>query len=101
MNRFTQLQQWYASHCNGEWEHAHGVKIDSLDNPGWWVKIDLAGTELENADFDPRVERRTETDWLDCTINDKVFEGAGDPTKLECILGCFLDCAKKHENFTR
>lgn len=31
MNRFTQLQTWYVSHCNGEWEHTYGVKIDSLD----------------------------------------------------------------------
>ena len=97
MNRFTQIQDWYAAHCNGVWEHTYGVKIDSLDNPGWWVKIDLTGTELERADFPPRVEQRSESDWLNCKIKDRVFEGAGDPSKLETILGIFLDWARLYE----
>lgn len=97
MNRFIQLQSWYASHCNGEWEHSFGVKIDSLDNPGWWVKIDLTGTKLEDAAFRPLLERRSEADWLDCKVKDKIFDGAGDPSKLEEILAIFLDWAGHHE----
>jgi hypothetical protein len=42
MDEFSELQDWYAAHCNGEWEHQHGVVIESLDNPGWWVKIGKA-----------------------------------------------------------
>jgi hypothetical protein len=91
MNRLAQLQAWYDSHCDGEWEHVYGIKIDSLDNPGWWVKIDLAGTELEKVSFDPRLERQSEVDWLDCKVKDKIFDGAGDPSKLETILALFLD----------
>ena len=94
MNRFAQIQTWYASHCNGEWEHAYGVEIDSLDNPGWWVKIDLTGTELEHVPFEPRREHLSDTDWLDCKVKDRVFDGAGDPAKLEIILGVFLDWAR-------
>jgi len=97
MNRFAQLQTWYASHCNGEWEHTYGVRIDSLDNPGWWVKVDLAGTELEQVSFAPRLEHRSEIDWLDCKVKDKIFDGAGDPSKLESILAVFLDWATQHE----
>jgi hypothetical protein len=97
MNRFTQIQDWYAAHCNGDWEHSYGVRIGSLDNPGWWVKIDLVGTELEHAGFDPRVEERSESDWLHCKIKDGVFNGAGDASKLEVILGVFLDWATQYE----
>ncbi|WP_327048834.1 immunity 53 family protein [Microbispora sp. NBC_01189] len=25
---FGFLQRWYAAQCDGEWEHAYGVKID-------------------------------------------------------------------------
>jgi hypothetical protein len=96
MNRFTQLQTWYASHCNTEWEHTYGVKIDTLDNPGWTVTIDLVGTELDNVPFTPKVEQRSETDWLHCNVNDRAFKGAGDPDKLEIILGIFLDWASQH-----
>src|SRR3954469_18783567 len=43
-----QLQRWYAQHCNGEWEHSYGISIQTLDNPGWRVKIDLHQTDLES-----------------------------------------------------
>ncbi len=34
------LVRWYAERCDGEWEHHHGVKVESLDNPGWRLEID-------------------------------------------------------------
>jgi hypothetical protein len=111
MNEITRLQRWYASQCNGEWEHQHGISIASCDNPGWWVKIDLAGTSLETKSFAPmarhvdlgqmaRIAEGLEPDrrdrggdWMVCEIKDKVFEGAGDPEKLQTILGAFLNWA--------
>ena len=97
MSRLKQLQDWYAANCNGEWEHTSGVKIESLDNPGWWIKIQLLGTGLERMDFVPLSESVSETDWLDCRVVDGRFEGAGDSAKLEIILGTFLDWAKQHD----
>jgi hypothetical protein len=47
----SDLSRWYAHHCDGEWEHHHDIAIETTDNPGWWVKIDLAGTELEGRAF--------------------------------------------------
>ena len=41
------LQQWYAEQCNGDWEHEFGIKIETLDNPGWSLEIDLAKTIYE------------------------------------------------------
>ena len=40
------LQDWYLKQCDGGWEHEYGIKIETLDNPGWKVIIDLAYTEL-------------------------------------------------------
>ena len=37
--------------CDGEWEHHHRVKIDSIDNLGCWVIIDLEKTVLAETDF--------------------------------------------------
>ena len=31
------LQRWYVAQCDGEWEHAYGVEIGTLDNPGWSI----------------------------------------------------------------
>lgn len=91
-----ELQDWFARHCDGDWEHHHGVKIESCDNPGWWVKIDLVGTELQDRAFSPVVENIDpggfpEADrWLDCHIERGVWHGAGDELKLAVILELFL-----------
>ncbi|MDO7908781.1 Imm53 family immunity protein [Paenibacillus sp. JX-17] len=37
------LQEWYASQCDGDWEHSNGIKITSIDNPGWYVEINIDG----------------------------------------------------------
>lgn len=31
---------WFASQCNGDWEHMHGITIETTDNPGWYVTIE-------------------------------------------------------------
>ncbi len=103
MDILRQLQEWYVAQCDGDWEHQHGVKIESLDNPGWLVKIDLTGTPLESKAFTP-VESglqegfTTEDDWLVCSIvGGTVFRGAGDPSKLRAILDAFLAWATDRE----
>ena len=94
----SQLQEWYARQCDGDWEHQHGVKINTLDNPGWRVTIDLAGTDLEARQFEP-IERGLEDDasrdWHSLSVKEKKFEGAGDPSKLAFILRTFLDWADR------
>lgn len=101
MSTISQLQAWYQSQCNEVWEHRYGIKIDTCDNPGWWVKIDLCDTLLAakpyesvslNVDSDGH---QTAESWLDCKVTELVWEGAGDPTRLEEILRHFLDWANE------
>jgi hypothetical protein len=47
----SRLSLWYVGQCNGDWEHDSGVKIDTLDNPGWRITISLNSTVLENESF--------------------------------------------------
>jgi hypothetical protein len=95
MRTLQELQDWYADQCNGTREHTYGISIGTLDdNPGWLVKIDLAQTNLSNSVFPPRSKETSESDWLRCSVTDNVFNGAGDPTKLETILRIFLDWSK-------
>ena len=95
MNALERLQEWYADQCDGDWEHRYGVKIESLDNPGWLVKVDLMDTELQDKPFAPiehgLQEGDPEHDWMICSIIEgSTFRGAGDPSKLEAILESFL-----------
>lgn len=89
----THLQEWYVANCDGEWEHTYGVTIESLDNPGWRVTIDLVGTPLEGRDFETVEIKRTDLDWLDCHVQDKKFVAGCGPRNLNELLTTFLDWA--------
>jgi len=112
MNEIERLQAWYKSQSNGIWEQQYGISIVSCDNPGWWVKIDLADTPLESKPFTPislnvsieqmdKIAKGLESDlcdrgsdWMLCQIKEKKFDGAGDPSKLHSILNIFLNWAE-------
>ncbi len=94
MSVLTELQEWYESQCDEDWEHQFGVEIGTLDNPGWNILINLAETELEGKPFQEISNLESEREWIRCWIEDNKFRGAGSPQKLEEILRMFLDWAK-------
>ena len=78
----TWLQAWYATQCDGDWEHQHGVEIGTLDNPGWRLQIDLVGTELEPRGKDRAEVHRSEHDWCTTWVEDATFHAACGPLNL-------------------
>lgn len=88
------LQDWYFSQCNGDWEHEYGISIKNLDNPGWFVKIDLEETYLEDRVFNNVLQERSKNDWIQCEIKENKFEGMGGPFNLKEILQTFLNWAQ-------
>jgi hypothetical protein len=76
------LQSWYSSRCDGTWEHSHGVKIDTLDNPGRLVTVDVGGSLLGKT----RSEERSDEDWISCKVANNLFAGAGGPGNLVEVL---------------
>jgi immunity protein 53 of polymorphic toxin system len=103
MNSIQWLQQWYHAQCNDTWEHQHGITIQSLDNPGWLVKIDLAGTPLQSLNMrevgkESHVNHKGiegQHDWLHCTVKDGFFVGAGGPFSLLSICNVFRNWVEK------
>ena len=85
------LQEFYLSNCDGDWEHHAGITIATLDNPGWSVDFDLKGPVLANKAFQPVRIERSETDWIDCRVEGKLFRGAGGPHNLTELLTVFRD----------
>jgi Immunity protein 53 len=86
------LQAWYLAHCNDEWEHVYGVKIDTIDNPGWSITIDLNDTELEaRTDFRKAVNFRSRNKWLVVWKEGSKFEGCGGPNELFKIIELFRE----------
>ncbi len=103
MDTLEALQNWYILNCNGEWEHRNGIKIETCDNPGWWVKIDLAGTDLINKPFIPVIHGEVignldpQPPWLHCYVEEGKWNGAGDASSLREILEVFLNWAQGSE----
>ncbi len=108
-NLIAWLQNWYAAQCDGDWEHSYGVQIETLDNPGWYVVINLADTPLEDATFQGVDESyRSEDDWVDCRLVEKhpredgvrgpYFAGAGGPHNLSEILHIFREWVIQQKN---
>jgi hypothetical protein len=96
MSPLQELQKWYRSQCNGEWEHGYGVEIGTLDNPGWSLNINLAETCLADKEFtsysygaDKQSDPKDE-EWIFCEKKDKQFKAAGGPYKLEEMITDFL-----------
>lgn len=83
------IQQWYQSQCNGVWEHKNGITIETLDNPGWLVKIDLASTGMEEKSFEKIFVDLSDEDWISCQVQNGQFVGRGGPFKLGTILHAF------------
>jgi hypothetical protein len=87
------LCSWYAGQCDGAWENARGITIESLVTPGWMVTIDLEETALEHRPMIPLRDERSPTDWLVCEVSHHKFIGQGDPRKLPAILAAFQNWA--------
>lgn len=97
MSDLEWLQNWYAEMCDGDWEHLYGVSIETLDNPGWHVRIDLRETAYATAELSPIHSDNGPTDWLNCSISNHIFDGCGDSSKLSSILATFRACIENHQ----
>lgn len=88
------LTRWYAAECNGDWEHTFGIKIETLDNPGWSLQIDLIDTDLESTAF-ATVEHdmASEVSWWRCWRDERAFYAACGAPDLGTVIAIFLQWA--------
>ncbi len=93
------LAAWYRRQCNDEWEHSYGVVIETIDNPGWSLKIDLADTPFEDVPFE-KLERNIEDEfnWLGCLKEGKTFVGYGGALQLSEMIGVFRKWIEETES---
>ncbi len=86
----SNLERWYASRCNGEWEHSYGVRIDTLDNPGWSIRIDLRGTRKQNSSLARQIISRTEDNWIQYWVDGEQFQIACGALNLSEAVELFV-----------
>lgn len=94
---FLWLQDWYQTHCDGDWEHSRRIHIGTIDNPGWSLEVNLQDTELEKKKFQQIHIERSEHNWISCKLKDGKFDGACGPTNLPEVLKIFHDWANSDD----
>jgi hypothetical protein len=96
MDELRRLQHWYQMQCNEDWEHTFGIFIETLDNPGWHIRIDLTETALERRPFASvsRGHPEDDADWITCKIEESKFVACGGSDNLSELLGIFLRWAE-------
>ena len=90
----SDLERWYATRCNGDWEHQYGISIETLDNPGWRVKIDLRETPKAASRLGVQKSERSENDWMQYWTEHERFQIACGPLNLSEAIDIFLDWFK-------
>ncbi len=83
------LQDWYVEMCDGLWEHQYGVTIETVDNPGWSVDIDLKKEIYGQFSIELVSVENNEHDWFFYEVREGTFGASGGPRNLIDILLAF------------
>jgi hypothetical protein len=86
MSDIEYLAQWFASQCNGDWEHGPGIRLLTADNPGWSLDIEIKGTELEGKTTETTHVERSDSDWIHARCDGLLFHvGCGVDSLAEAL----------------
>ncbi len=80
MNNIKWLQSFFSNCCDGDWEHQYGIKITTIDNPGWAIDVNLNDTFWENIPYEKFSVDRNDEDWIVCSVKKSTF-------KIRCGIG--------------
>ncbi|WP_306332885.1 immunity 53 family protein [Streptomyces sp. KL118A] len=92
MSNLKMLQQWYSAACDGDWEHSYGIRIETTDNPGWILSVDLTRTALYGRTCE-REDESADGSWVSMKSDGIEFVAACDPSSLERAIGDFIEFA--------
>lgn len=84
------LEEWFSAQCDEDWEHSYGLSIETIDNPGWHVEIDLLDTAWMDISIPFSRTERSDSDWIQIEVHEGKFIGSGGTRNLGEILRRFL-----------
>lgn len=96
-NQIERLVEWYRRQCNGDWEHLNGVKLVTIDNPGWSLDVNLVETSVAERTALPTMVERTDDDWIFYEAKEGLFRGRCGPGNLTELLALFLRFVEARE----
>ena len=95
------LTQWYVSHCNGDWEHEHGLQFRFSDlDLICHIIIDLTGTECEEQEYDYQPPSKLDNSIMECFVCERKFYIECDPINISLCLQIFREWADQFHNLS-
>lgn len=86
------LQNWFDAQCDGNWEHEYGIRIETIDNPGWNIEIDLPPQISHSiASQEWQLFELSDNNWIGYKINNNIFSASGDQKKLNLMILIFKE----------
>lgn len=88
---FVNLVRWYEKEiCT--YDILNRIEITTLDNPGWFLKVNLKGTKFEKAFFPQKKELRSENNWIVCNYENAEFSCFCGPLNILEAMQFFVKC---------
>ena len=82
---------WYLRQCDGEWEHGFGIRLETLDNPGWSLRISTLRTDTELSDRAAvEVNLEDEINWMVYRVEEGDYVAHGGPNMLAKMIQTFF-----------
>lgn len=97
MNTIEIIQNFYKNNCNGDWEHQFGITIETIDNPGWSIVIDLEGTKLSQLEIEKIKIDRNPADWIWHWAEEGKLHLAGGAQNLDEMLNIAAEILNSSE----
>jgi Immunity protein 53 len=68
----------------------YGVRIETLDNPGWRIRIGLHDTKKQDASLAKIKITRSQNDWILYSVEEETFQVACGPKNLSEAIDIFV-----------
>lgn len=91
------ISDWYERQCDGDWEHGVGIRLTTLDNPGWMITIRLDETTLDGCILEMVTDETSDDDWIHYWADGQIFRAACSPRNLNRALSEFSRFAAANE----
>ncbi|MFY1048502.1 immunity 53 family protein [Chryseobacterium sp. GP-SGM7] len=87
------LQKWFNEQIDGNWEHEAVLKIETIDNPGWSLEVNLVQGSIPSTEW--KLFEVSDDNWVGYKFEDNTFHASGDPNKLSLLIGMFKELVEK------
>lgn len=79
------IERWFKARCDGLWEHHHGLRLETADNPGWLLTIDEPIEEAVFKELSTDIRARWNAECVREESKTEVYGEISSPPPVQVI----------------